>query len=76
MYEPNRHTARVPTINALMCEQSFVGVLSIALAEVRERQTWQTRSDHDNAAMTQFAQVCLEQGRYDKAFGNYRNGMY
>ena len=72
MVKANRHR-KIAHEQCPTCEQRFVGALSVALAEVRVRETRASGSDIDPAAMNALGWACFEQGRYDEALGHYRN---
>ena len=71
LVEANRHRTaahdKCPT-----CQTRFVGVLSMAAAEARVRDT-RASSSIDCQAITDLARACAEQGRYAEALQHHRS---
>ena len=72
MVEANRHR-KIAHDQCPTCEQSFVGALSMALAEARVRDNRASSSNIDRMATSNLADACCEQGRYGEALGHFRN---
>ena len=72
LVESNRHRANAHA-ECPTCQTRFVGALSMAVAEARDRDARANGGDIDCAATSDLARACLEQGRYPEALQHYRN---